>query len=117
VLYWPPAITWHTHRRTLPELKRQFRGYSAGLSAFYVSMLRTEPQTLVDIVKLVPQGIMDLINTRRNGRTEDLPDDFPSWLLAATRRGILRGAPMYLIELAADRLHTRSQSNIIEALR
>ena len=31
VLHWPAAITWHTHRREMAALQKQFYGYSAGL--------------------------------------------------------------------------------------
>ena len=113
VLHWPPAVTWHTHRRTLAELEQQFYGYSAGLSAFYVSMLRAEPRTLFDIGKLVPQGLIDLTANRGSGRTRDLPDDFPPWLLSASRRGLLSGAPMYVIELVAARRRARSQAKLL----
>jgi len=117
VLHWPPAITWHTHRRTLAELEQQFYGYAAGLSAFYVSMLRAEPRTLAHIVKLVPQGLSDLTANRGNGRTGDLPQDFPPSLLSASRRGILSGAPMYVIELMAARRGARPADEILEAGR
>ena len=30
ILHWPPAITWHYHRRTDEALEKQFFGYSAG---------------------------------------------------------------------------------------
>ena len=112
VLHWPPALTWHTHRRTLAELERQFYGYSAGLSAFYVSVLKAEPRTLIDIARLVPQGLMDFAANRGRGRTGDLPYDFPPSLLSASRRGLLSGAPLYLIELAAARRRPRSPGKL-----
>lgn len=103
VLHWPAAITWHTHRETMEQLERQFYGYSAGLSAFYVSMLRSEPGTILDVARLVPQGISDLRATRGRGRIGDLPADFPSVLMRASRRGVAAGALAYLIQAASNR--------------
>jgi len=103
VLHWPPAITWHFHRRTMEELEKQFFGYSAGLSAFYVSMLRSSPSTFLDILSLVPRGVADFLAQRGSGRPGDLPDDFPPALLRASRRGVLRGAGLYLREVRRQR--------------
>jgi GT2 family glycosyltransferase len=111
VLHWPPAITWHFHRRTMEELEQQFFGYSAGLSAFYVSMLRTSPSTIVDILSLVPRGVADFLAQRGHGGPGDLPDDFPPALLRASRRGILRGGGLYLRELRRQRREVSAPAN------
>jgi glycosyltransferase involved in cell wall biosynthesis len=103
ILHWPPAITWHTHRETMQQLDKQFYGYSAGLSAFYVSMLLKEPRSILEVAKLVPRGVSDLMSHRGRGRSGDLPDDFPASLLRAGRRGLLHGAGLYLHEVLATR--------------
>jgi GT2 family glycosyltransferase len=103
ILYWPPAITWHTHRRTMEELDRQFFGYSAGVSAFYMSMLRSSPQTVLDILRLVPQGMADILSQRGRESPSDLPEDFPAALLDTTRKGLRQGAGLYLRALRHQR--------------
>ena len=103
VLHWPAAITWHTHRREMTALRKQFYGYSAGTSAFYASMIRSRPMAAFDLLRLVPHAMRDFRNGSDNLRSGHLPDDFPAELLKAARRGLLEGAFMYVIEAIKDR--------------
>jgi glycosyltransferase involved in cell wall biosynthesis len=103
VLHWPSAITWHTHRREMAALRRQLHGYSAGLSAFYASMLRSRPAVAFDLVRLAPLVLRDLRHGNDNQRSGDLPDDFPAQLRKAARRGLLQGGFMYAYEAIRDR--------------
>ena len=97
ILHWPKAITWHFHRREMAELHKQFYGYSAGLSAFYLSMIRSEPFVLLEMFKLLPLVLRDL-GLRSGGiRTDQLPADFPKSLLRASRRGLLVGGLNYVV--------------------
>ena len=98
VLHWPAAITWHTHRREMAALRKQFYGYSAGLTAFYASMIRSRPSVALDILRLAPQVRRDLRRDGKNLRSGQLPDDFPAYLLKASRRGLLEGGLMYAYE-------------------
>ncbi len=107
VLHWPPAITWHQHRREMASLRTQFFGYSAGLSAFYASVVRSRPLALLEIVRLLPHALRDMGPGSSNQRSGHLPDDFPIELLRAGRRGLLMGAPMYAYEALIDRGHGR----------
>jgi len=104
VLHWPAAITWHTHRREMAALEKQLRGYSAGLSAFYASMLRSRPAVAFDLVRLAPFMCRDLRRGHDNLRSGQLPDDFPAHLLKAARRGLLGGGLMYAYEVVRDRI-------------
>jgi glycosyltransferase involved in cell wall biosynthesis len=104
VLHWPAAITWHTHRREMAALEKQLRGYSAGLSAFYASMLRSRPAVAFDLVRLAPYLRRDLRGGHDNLRRGQLPDDFPAHLLKAARRGLLLGGLMYAYEAVRDRV-------------
>lgn len=36
IRYVPSAIVWHKHRREMPELRRQLRGYSTGVFSFWL---------------------------------------------------------------------------------
>lgn len=103
VLHWPAAITWHTHRRELAALKKQLYGYSAGVSAFYASMIRSKPGVVLEILRLVPYAVRDLREGKENQRSGHLPEDFPADLLRAARRGLLEGALMYACEVVKDR--------------
>jgi len=103
VLHWPPAITWHYHRRTMRELEQQFFGYTAGLPGFYLSMIRSSPGAAVDILALVPRGIGDILAHRREGGGSDLPEGFPPALLRASRKGLLQGVGLYLLEVRRQR--------------
>jgi glycosyltransferase involved in cell wall biosynthesis len=103
VLHWPGAITWHTHRREMQALKKQLYGYSAGLSAFYASMIRSNPMAIFDIIRLTPHMIRDFRTNNKNLRSGQLPDDFPPCILKAVRHGLLTGGPLYFYEIIKDR--------------
>jgi glycosyltransferase involved in cell wall biosynthesis len=103
VLHWPAAITWHTHRREMPALRQQFYGYSAGLSAFYASMVRSRPAAALDVLRLAPHALKDLRGGRGSLRSGQLPGDFPACLLRAARRGLLEGGFMYAYEAIRER--------------
>lgn len=98
VLHWPPAVTWHTHRREMAALRRQFHGYSAGLSAFYVSMIRSKPTVILDILRLAPYVVRDFSRSSASLRSGQLPEDFPKCLLRASRRGLIEGGFLYVCE-------------------
>jgi len=98
VLHWPAAITWHTHRREMIALREQFYGYSAGLSAFYVSMICSKPSVILDILRLTPYVLRDLGRSSTSLRLGQLPEDFPRYLTKASRRGLIEGGFMYVYE-------------------
>ncbi len=113
VLHWPEAITWHYHRRGMDELHTQFYGYSAGLSAFYASMIRSNPSVILDILRLAPNALSDL-GLRRGGiRSDQLPQDFPRTLLSAGRKGLLAGAFNYASEIRAAKSKNAQRSGLI----
>jgi glycosyltransferase involved in cell wall biosynthesis len=103
VLHWPSAITWHTHRQDMTALGKQFYGYSAGLSAFYASMVRSMPRVAFDVLRLTPHAFRDLRRGSNNQRSGQLPDDFPEYLLKAARRGLFEGGFMYAYEAIRNR--------------
>ena len=103
VLHWPTAITWHTHRREMAALRKQFYGYSAGTTAFYASMIRSRPMAVFEVLRLTPHALRDLRHGSENLRSGHLPEDFPADLQKASRRGLLEGAFMYIYEVMKDR--------------
>jgi hypothetical protein len=108
VLHWPSSIQWHYHRREMGQLRSQLFGYSAGLSAFYASMLSTDPRGLTEIVKLVPGAVSDLSPFGANVRSGQLPEDFPKYLLRAGHRGFLSGGYQYARASWAGRARGRA---------
>lgn len=103
LLYWPAAITWHTHRREMEALRKQLWGYSAGLSGFYASMLRSRPAVAFDLLRMAPLVFRDFRPNNDNKRSGDLPDDFPAELRRAARNGLLKGAFIYAYEAIRER--------------
>jgi glycosyltransferase involved in cell wall biosynthesis len=103
VLHWPAAITWHKHRREMAALRKQFYGYSAGTSAFYASMIRSNPAVAFEVLRLIPHALRDLRQGSENQRSGHLPEDFPPDLRKAARRGLLEGAFLYAYEAMRDR--------------
>jgi hypothetical protein len=103
VLHWPAAITWHTHRREMAALQKQLYGYSAGLSAFYASTIRSRPMAAFEVLRLAPYMLRDLRRGSKNLRSGQLPDDFPAYLLKGNRRGLLEGGFMYAYETIRQR--------------
>jgi glycosyltransferase involved in cell wall biosynthesis len=94
-VYWPGALMWHVHRRTLPEVERQLNGYGSGLTAFYTRALLRRPGHLATLARLAPQALRDL----RGGdsvRTATMRADYPDSLRRAARRGMLAGPVRYL---------------------
>jgi hypothetical protein len=102
VLHWPSAMTWHFHRREMAALRDQFYGYSAGLSAFYASMIRSDPTVMLTLLRLVPHALRDIGLRGENLRSGHLPADFPRELLRAGRRGLLAGPFLYAYEALTD---------------
>lgn len=98
ILHWPPAVTWHHHRRTDAELARQFYSYSAGLTAFYAAVILTSPRYWGRIAGLVPEGMRQLMSNRKSVESARPPEDFPVELLTAVRHGLLAGPGLYARE-------------------
>lgn len=94
-VYWPGAIMWHSHRRTMPELERQLFGYGAGLTAFYLRTLLRDPRLVVALARLAPRALRDLLG-RDSVRTTTMGAGYPASLRRATRRGMLAGPWRYL---------------------
>jgi glycosyltransferase involved in cell wall biosynthesis len=103
ILHWPPAITWHYHRRTDEALEKQFFGYSAGLTAFYMSMILTSPKYVWRILRFVPRGVKRMLANRGSGRPDVPTGGVPDNLLRAGRKGLLQGAWLYLREVRRQR--------------
>jgi hypothetical protein len=95
IVYQPAALVWHYHRRDMAGLERQMRGYGVGLTAFYTSLVCQDVRRLVPLARLAPTALRDVFS-RRGQSLAEVGDDYPKALLAANRRGMLRGPYSYL---------------------
>ncbi len=94
-VYWPGAIMWHEHRRTLPEVERQLDGYGSGLTAFYTRAVLRDPRRLGTLARLAPRAMHDL-RGKDSVRTATMTANFPARLRRASLRGMLAGPARYL---------------------
>jgi hypothetical protein len=117
ILHWPPAVTWHYHRRTNEELEEQFYGYSAGLTAFYMSVILSSPKRVFHILRFVPRGIRRIRANRGAGQADGAPLGFPDQLLRAGRKGLYQGAWLYLREVRRQRRPAPSNDTQIVSAR
>lgn len=94
-LVWQPtALARHWHRRDLDALRKQTHGYGRGLGAFYASMIARHPESLPELVRLIPQALRDLTSPE-GPRLGGVGEDFPQDLLKTHRAGLLLGPAMY----------------------
>jgi GT2 family glycosyltransferase len=105
ILHWPPAITWHYHRRTDEALEKQVFGNSAGLTAFYMSLVMTSPKYLWRILGLLPRGLRSMLVDTGRGKETGLPRH----LLRASRKGLIQGPWLYIRETRRQRRSARSR--------
>jgi glycosyltransferase involved in cell wall biosynthesis len=94
-VYWPGAVMWHAHRRTVPEMERQLDGYGSGLTAFYTRAVLRDPRHLATLARLAPRAVRDL-RMSDSVRTATMRADYPDSLRRASRRGMLAGPARYL---------------------
>lgn len=95
IAYQPSMLVRHTHRRDLAGLRQQMRGYGTGLTAYYTSLLWSQPRLLPDLLRLVPTALRDL-TAPDSLRVAGLGPDFPRELLRVNRRGMAFGPLAYL---------------------
>jgi glycosyltransferase involved in cell wall biosynthesis len=119
ILYWPPAVAWHYHRQTHEALQKQFYGYSAGLTAFYMSMILTSPKYIWRILRFVPRGLKRIVTNRGSGTQDSPTGDVPADLLRLSRKGLFQGAWLYLREVRRQRraepVHPRPELMLVPA--
>jgi hypothetical protein len=95
IVFQPTAMVRHLHRRDLEGLRRQFLGYGTGLTATYMSLLLKDPLAIFPLLRLAPRAFREVLGSG-GLRHATLEADFPAELLAANRRGLLRGPWAYL---------------------
>ncbi len=95
VVYQATALTWHFHRRTEEELRLQMLGYGVGLTAYYMSLMVSRPQYVLQLIRLLPRACRALF-ARQSLQSGELAPNFPRDQIKAKRRGMLIGPIWYL---------------------
>ena len=106
LVYRPAAIVWHCHHVHSSGLSTQLFGYGAGLTSYFVRVLWRRPAAAVDLLKLAPRGLRDLL-APSSQRFATMTVPFPRELLAAHRRGMLWGLIAYPVTLWEQRCQER----------
>jgi O-antigen biosynthesis protein len=95
LVYRPKALAWHDHRADYADLRRQVYSYGAGLTAYLLKTVTTNPIVLPAFVALVPKGIKFALlpgSAMNSRKTNDYPRD----LTRTELRGMLYGPLAYL---------------------
>jgi glycosyltransferase involved in cell wall biosynthesis len=91
IVYQPAAIMRHYHRRDVPSLRAQLRGYGLGLTAFYLRSLRKHPRLLLEFFALIPKALGYMF-----GPSRETMQTFPEDLSQVQRRAMLEGFTAYI---------------------
>jgi glycosyltransferase involved in cell wall biosynthesis len=95
LVFTPDAIVRHYHRPDFAALERQLAGYGRGLTAYYTKMVLERPRLILELARLAPTALHDLLNSD-SVRNEGLSKEFPPELTKAQIRGMLEGPRAYL---------------------
>jgi GT2 family glycosyltransferase len=102
IAYEPGAIVWHHHRRSEEGMRRQAYGYGVGLGAYLTKLIVENPARIVVFLCRFPAALRHLFS-RKSGKLDRLPHDYPTRLVWSERWGIVMGIPAYLRSLHALR--------------
>lgn len=102
LVYEPGAIVWHHHRRSEDGMRRQAYGYGVGLGAYLTKLVVDDPARIGTFLRRSPAAFRHLFS-RRSGKLDRLPADYPRRLVWSERWGIVMGVPGYLRSRAALR--------------
>lgn len=94
IVYQPSAIMRHYHRRDLPSLRAQLRGYGLGLTAFYLRSLRKHPKLVLEFLALVPKAVSYMFSPK--SERQATMKTFPKELSQVQRRAMLAGFAAYI---------------------
>lgn len=100
--YEPGAIVWHHHRRNQDGMRRQAYGYGVGLGAYLTKLIGDDPARMATFLRRFPAALRHLFS-RKSGKLERLPGDYPRRLVWSERWGMVMGIPGYLRSLHALR--------------
>jgi O-antigen biosynthesis protein len=95
LVYRPNALVWHDHRADYADLRSQVYSYGAGLTAFLLKTVTTNPIVLPALLSRVPRGIGFAL-LPGSARNSHRADDYPRDLTRAELRGMLHGPLAYV---------------------
>lgn len=83
-------------------MRRQAYGYGVGLGAYLTKLIVEDPKRIAVFIRRFPAALSHLFS-RKSGKMERLPSDYPSRLVWSERWGIVMGVPGYVKSLRALR--------------
>lgn len=95
IAYRPSALVWHRDRERPELVREQLHALGTSLTAYYTSLLWTDPRLVVPLVRLLPQGLRDL-RRQSPGDGSAPTSPIPASLRRAHRLGMLVGPWAYL---------------------
>ena len=97
LVYEPAALAYHTHRRTLRELRQQIYDYGVALTAYLSKNILEQPRCLPELIAKVPAGLVFLFSPRSSKNREKSPG-YPRELTRLELKGMLHGPFIYFYE-------------------
>ena len=94
IAYQPSAFVRHHHYADMDALRRQLRGYGVGITAYYVALMRRDPQILGQLLALIPAALRHLRG--RDSLASTTMRDFPPSVRRQQRMGMLIGPFAYV---------------------
>ncbi len=111
IVYTPAAIVHHLHRREYTGLQRQMYNYGAGLTAYLLKTLVTNPRLAPDMLSRVPRGVLVALRSP-SAYQERKRTDFPRELTRLELRGMLYGPIGYFRSCCTYGLHHLSRGEV-----
>lgn len=100
IVYHPAALVTHTHRETVPALRRQMYGYGLGMAA--VMLKQVLSRDALRLLRLAPASVRYLLGSG-SAKNADKRPDFPPELTRVELRGYLAAPWIYLRSRMATR--------------
>lgn len=108
VVYEPPAMVRHRHRRTADGLDLQAFGYGVGLGAYLTAVVAAHPGLALQALRHLPAATRFAFS-RSSQRNQDRYDGWPQGAARRERTGLFLGPVAYLASSAAVRRGTARQ--------
>lgn len=102
----PAIFVHHLHRRDLPALERQIRGYGTGMTATLAALIAADPRHLLGLAAVVPLWLRSMLRPHTGKRAKQA-FGYPSRLVALELRGMLSGPLAYVRSRRSQRRWSR----------
>jgi O-antigen biosynthesis protein len=94
IAYEPAALMRHHHRRDIDSLGQQLYGYGVGMTAYYMALLRRQPNLLPALLRLVLPAARYVLGAKTASSLA--PQDLAAKLKRRQHRGMLAGPVAYV---------------------